>query len=95
MRQLEREVSGGLSVFSWFIYRITTPAIRDLFMAPRNVWGVKSAIISVLAGDLFRRTPIGTQIFIFKLIYWIKVMSAPRMALFAHRNRRKNMELSA
>ena len=95
MRQLEREVSSGLSVFSWFIYRITTPAIRDLFMAPRNVWGVKSAIISVLAGDLFRRTPIGTQIFIFKLIYWIKVMSAPRMALFAHRNRRKNMELSA
>lgn len=95
MRQLEREISGGLSVFSWFIYRITTPAIRDLFMAPRNVWGVKSAIISVLAGDLFRQTPIGTQIFIFKLIYWIKVLSAPRKALFAHRNRRKNMGLSA
>ena len=35
-RQFDRTVRRGLSSFSWFIYRMTSPAIRDLLMAPRN-----------------------------------------------------------
>ncbi len=48
----------GPREFSWFIYRMTNPTMRDLFMSPRNVLRVKEALLSVLAGDIFGKTPI-------------------------------------
>ena len=36
-RRLEKMMKHGPKMFSWFIYRITSPAIRRLFMAPRNI----------------------------------------------------------
>jgi flavin-dependent dehydrogenase len=72
IKSFEREIDRGLGVFSWFIYRITSPAIRDLFMHPRNIFKVKGAVISVLAGDLFRDTRLGPSLWAFRAIYYIK-----------------------
>ena len=72
IKSFEREIDRGLGVFSWFIYRITSPAIRDLFMHPRNIFNVKGAVISVLAGDLFRDTRLGPSLWAFRAIYYIK-----------------------
>jgi flavin-dependent dehydrogenase len=72
IKSFEREIDRGPGVFSWFIYRITSPAIRDLFMHPRNIFKVKGAVISVLAGDLFRDTRLGPSLWAFRAIYYIK-----------------------
>ena len=72
LRQFEREIHKGLGTFSWFIYRITDPAIRDLFMNPRNVLRVREAVTSVLAGDIFRNTPMKFSLSVFRVIYHIK-----------------------
>ena len=74
LRRYERDIQQGLNRFAWFIYRITTPAIRDLFMNPRDFLGMRRGIISVLAGDLFRKTPIDRPLFFFQLIYRIKTL---------------------
>ena len=46
----------GPREFSWFIFRVTSPTMREFFMARRNPFRVKEAMISLLAGDI--RPPI-------------------------------------
>ncbi len=69
-RRFERSVRHGLRHFSWFIYRMTRPAMRTLFMAPRNYFRMKEALLSLLAGDLYRATPIYGSLFAFKMLYY-------------------------
>ena len=94
LRQYQREISGGLQTFSWFIYRITSPAMRDMFINPRDVLGVKAGMLSLLAGDLFRGTPVRTPLLVFKVIYWIKTLFSLKESREAHRRRRQSMELA-
>ena len=42
-----------------------------LFMNPRN-FRLQEAVLSVLAGDIFRATPLGPRLFAFKTIYYLK-----------------------
>lgn len=72
LRAFETQVHKGLGTFSWFIYRITSPAIRDLFMNPENLFRVREAVTSVLAGDLFRDTPLRWPLSVFRAIYHVK-----------------------
>ena len=44
----------GPKEFSWFIYRMTNPTMRGLFMHPKNPLRVKEALLTVLAGDVHR-----------------------------------------
>jgi len=62
-------IGTALADFSWFIYRITQPAMRSLFLKPRNTLRIKEAILSLLAGDLFRGTPVRWRLNVFKVIY--------------------------
>ena len=71
LAQLDRDMRHGPREFSWFIYRMTTPAMRDLFMGPRNTFRVKEAIISLLAGDIYGQTPIWRSLRVFKAIYYL------------------------
>ena len=87
----ERLLRRGIRTVSWFIFRYNSSILRRLFMKPRNRFGIKSAIISVLAGDTFGGTPIGFPVFLFKLIYTLANLSNPRASLaFASRRRRNN-----
>jgi flavin-dependent dehydrogenase len=36
LRRFDRAVRDGVKSFSWFIYRMTSPTVRQLFMAPSN-----------------------------------------------------------
>jgi flavin-dependent dehydrogenase len=79
LAKFDRGIRRGPQVFSWFIYRMTAPAMRDLFMNPRNVFRVKEALMSVLAGDVFGDTPIWPSLRLFKAIYYLSaVLAAPR-----------------
>jgi flavin-dependent dehydrogenase len=86
-RRFERISRHGPRSFSWFIYRMTRPAMRDLFMAPRNVLRIKEALLSLLSGDIFGTTPIWGSLRAFKLIYYITTLAHPRRSLAALRAR--------
>jgi flavin-dependent dehydrogenase len=91
-RRFEKVMKRGPKMFSWFIYRITSPAIRKLFMEPRNVGRMQEAIVSILAGDLFRDTPVGLRFFGFKLAYYISCLRIYPQALRTWIWRRRNVK---
>jgi len=96
MKEFDRTVRHGISNFSWFIYRMTSPAIRQLFMQPRNVLRTKEALLSLLAGDLFRGTPIYWSLRAFKGIYYVVSLFNLRRCTAAWlRRRRVNRESMA
>jgi flavin-dependent dehydrogenase len=68
--RFERSVRRGLTSFSWFIYRMTSPAIRDMLMAPRNYFRIQEALLSLLAGDVFRASSVHLRLLLFKAIYY-------------------------
>jgi flavin-dependent dehydrogenase len=94
-RRLEKMMKHGPKMFSWFIYRITSPAIRKIFMQPRNVWRMQEALLSILAGDLFRNTPVWPRLMGFKFIYYCSCISILPQAIKTWAWRRRNVAMAA
>ena len=88
-RRFEAVMAKGPREFSWFIFRMTNPAMRELFMHPRNPFGVQSAVLSLLAGDIYGRTPFRGALRLFKLIYWTATLMQAPQAFKAWRMRRQ------
>jgi flavin-dependent dehydrogenase len=86
-REFQDSMRRGLATYSWFIYRFTQPAFRNLFMAPRNILRIQEAVLSLLAGDVFRKTPNRFAIFLFKTLYYVNVLLNPVSNLRAHRQK--------
>ncbi|MFI4930993.1 MAG: NAD(P)/FAD-dependent oxidoreductase [Burkholderiales bacterium] len=82
----------GPQEFSWFIYRMTNPAMRQLFMHPANPLRVKEAVLSLLAGDIHERTPIWRALWLFKAIYYLTWLGNAPTAWRAWRARRRNIQ---
>ena len=91
MKRFDRAMRHGPKEFSWFIYRITNPIMRDFLLHPSNTMRVKEAILSVLAGDIFGKTPIWRSIFAFKAIYYSANLLQPLRAWRAWQRRRFNI----
>ena len=91
LRKLDARLRHGPRTFSWLIYRMTNPVMRDLFMGPRNPFRVKEALLSLLAGDIYGRTPIWTSLRIFKLIYYTSSLVQLPTALRAWRRRQATL----
>ncbi len=70
LKEHDRIIRYGLKTFSWFIYRITQPAMRNMFMGPRNWFRIEEGALSLLAGDLFSDTKIKFPLFMFKVVYY-------------------------
>lgn len=70
--KFDRSVRSALDTFSWYIYRMTRPALRDLFMGPRNILRVEEAMMSLLAGDVFRPSQVRARLLIFKGLFYAK-----------------------
>jgi len=81
----------GPKEFSWFIYRVTNPILRELFMFPSDRLGMKKAILSVLAGDLFGDTDIKPGLRRFRLVYYLFSLAHLRRALAGWRRRAFNI----
>ena len=92
-RQFERTVRRGVSTFSWLIYRMTSPVIRKLFMAPRNVFGVQSAVVSLLAGDVFRVGPVRPRLYLFRVVYYLNFVAHLPTSLRAWRKRQRDIKV--
>ena len=93
LKKFDKAMHVGPSVFSWFIYRVTNPVMRNMFMAPRNVFGTKEAVLSVLAGDVFGKTPITAPLLLFKGIYYVASLLNFRHTLASWRIRKQNIRV--
>lgn len=91
LKRFDALMKHGPKEFSWFIYRITNPVMREIFMNPKNIFRVKEALLSVLGGDIFGKTPIWRSIGIFKVIYYVACLLQPRMAFRGWKSRRFNI----
>ena len=93
-REFDRTVRRGVRTFSWLIYRMPSPIIRRLFLAPRNVLGVQSAVVSLLAGDVFRWGPVRPRLYLFRVIYYLSALRTLPTALRVWFNRRSDTKVS-
>ena len=90
LRRFEEQVRGGLESFKWFIYRLTTPSLRDLFVSPKNVLRVQEGVLSLLAGDVFRREiRLGPKLLAFKFFYYATNLFHLRRSFGAWRRRKQ------
>ncbi|MGZ8260401.1 MAG: NAD(P)/FAD-dependent oxidoreductase [Caldimonas sp.] len=90
-RSFDRRVQRGPREFSWFIFRVTNPTMREFFMSPANPFRVKEALISLLAGDIYGRTPIWASIRTLKALYYLVSLANLSRTLGAWRRRRFNI----
>jgi len=91
LAKFDKRMRHGPREFAWFIYRITSPNMRDLFMGPRNLLRMEEALLSLLAGDIFGKTPIWRSLFAFKVVYYTMAVLHPRRTYAAWRRRRVNI----
>lgn len=91
LAKFDHHMRRGPSIFSWFIYRVTNPAMRFLFLNPRDFLQTKAAVMSVLAGDIFHNKAIWPSLYVFKGIYYLSSLFNPMRTLDAWRRRKINI----
>ncbi|MDH5640572.1 MAG: tryptophan 7-halogenase [Nitrospira sp.] len=87
MQEFQRVVHLGVKTYSWFIYHFTQPAFRNLFMSEGSIFKMEEAILSVLAGDAFGKSPTRLPLFLFKIAYYLVYLFNFRENRAAHRRR--------
>ena len=92
MRQYEKTVRRGLRTMSWFIYRFTSPVLHRMFMHPSNRFRMEQAVISMLSGDVFSKSRVRYSLAMFKVFYYLFVLSEWRQTLSAWRFRRRGVK---
>ena len=90
-RRFDKMMRHGPREFSWFIFRVANPTMREFFMDPRNPLRVKEALLSLLAGDIYGKTPIWGSIRIMKALYYLVSIGNLRRTLRAWQRRRVNI----
>ncbi|BAN36551.1 oxidoreductase, FAD-binding [Sulfuricella denitrificans skB26] len=93
LKKFDAAMRIGPKEFSWFIYRVTNPTMRNMFMEPRNIFRVKEALLSVLAGDVFGKTPIHGPLRIFKGLYYMASLLNFKRTLKAWQMRKHNIRI--
>jgi flavin-dependent dehydrogenase len=83
----DASVHRGMRIFSWFIYRVMTPGLRDIFMNPNNRFQLRDALLSVLAGNIFLRTRLAMKILALKALYYVMSACNLRKSWVAWRKR--------
>ncbi len=95
LRDFERSVRQGVKSFSWFIYRFTQPAFRDLFLIEGSRFGIEQAVLAVLAGNAFGHAPGRVPVLLFKLCYYLTALFKIRGNWSAYRRRRQRADRRA
>ena len=90
--QLEKRIRGGISEMCWFIYRFTSPVMQRLFMNPKNDWQVESAVISMLAGDIFDNKEVKIRLKFFHFIYYSHMLRMLPGSIKSWLKRKRNVQ---
>jgi len=91
LKAYDASVHRGTGSFTWFIHRATSPVMRHLFLHPSNGLRMQSALLSVLAGDIFGRTPTGFSLLAFKAVYYLFSLFDLRASFHAWKRRRQGI----
>ena len=94
-KQYQREIQKGISTFSWFIYRFTSPVMVNLMRNPRNTFRVAQAVVSMLAGDAFSNRSVRRRLIVFKAIYSVSWLLNWRKAYAARKIRLASLKTEA
>jgi hypothetical protein len=65
--------------------------MREFFMSPQNPFRVKEALISLLAGDIYGKTPIWRSIRTLKTLYYLVSLGNLGRTVRAWKRRRFNI----
>lgn len=95
MDEHKRIFDRAMRDFTWLIYRMPNPIMRDLMMTPdaqlqtRAAMLSKRAVISLLSGDVFSKTTplMHKHMRTFKAVYYLKCLKQP-LRWFRHRKHR-------
>jgi len=90
-QEFDRTIRLGVKTYSWFIYHFTQPAFRQLFMSEGSVLKMEEAVLSVLAGDAFGKSPTKIPIFLFKIVYYLVYLFNFRENWAASRHRARGV----
>jgi flavin-dependent dehydrogenase len=90
LRRYDTATQKALASFTWFIYRIREPAMRNLFMSPRNWFRMEEAVLSLLAGGIGEAWPIKLRLYMFRGLYYVTKASHLRFRLFAPRREQQS-----
>ena len=91
-RRFDKLVRRGPREFSWFIFRVSSPTMRSFFMHPQNPLRVKEALMSLLAGDIYGKTPIWPSIVALKAMYYLACLGDLARSLAFVKRRRVNIQ---
>ena len=89
--RFDKRLRHGPRQFSWFIFRVTNPTMREFFMSPQNPMRVKEALLSLLAGDIYGKTPIWGAVRVLKALYYLVSIGNMGRTWRAWRRRRVNI----
>ena len=95
LKRYEAATQRAMGSITWFIYRIREPAMRNLFMSPRNWFRMEEAILSLLAGDIFGGWSIRSRLYLFRAIFYITKFSHLRHRLRAQPKPRAQTQAEA
>jgi len=89
LQAYDASVHRGTGAFTWFIHRGTSPILRHLFMNASNRFRMQEALLSILAGDIFRGTPVGSRLLAFKCVYYLMSAFNPKTSFIAWMRRKR------
>jgi flavin-dependent dehydrogenase len=90
LKAYEADARRSLRIFSWFIYRIMTPGLHDIFMTPESPLKLREALLSMLAGNIFLRTRLAGRLLVLKGIYYLLSTLQLRKSWTAWRKRQRS-----
>jgi flavin-dependent dehydrogenase len=88
---IEKRMRTGPRDYSWFIYRVTNPTIRDMFMHPQNIFKVKQGLMSLLAADLHHGPAYRRSLWMFKAVYYFVSFMHPRRTFAGWKRHKDNV----
>jgi flavin-dependent dehydrogenase len=94
-RAFDTKIRRALAAYSWYIYRMNTPALRSMLLTTTNPLRLQEALLSLMAGDVFRRSPIHARLIIFKAIYLLAGLRTFKSSFLAWRKRKGTAQASA
>lgn len=89
LKSYEADARRNLRIFSWFIYRIMTPGLRDIFMTRESNLRLRQALLSMLAGNTYLRTHLALRLLALKGIYYFLSACQLRRSWTAWRKRQR------
>jgi flavin-dependent dehydrogenase len=87
-KAFDSRIRRALDAYSWYIYRMNTPALRTMLLTTTNPFRLEEALLSLMAGDVFRPSPVHARLAVFRLVYLLLGLRTLKASFRAWRARK-------